>query len=112
MISEQVPNEIQDLNKTEAKVMFSTVHLLHNLLNKHFGFDRADISNMQHYCMHLNEIIKNVKSKKNTLFILKNNILYKQQNGILLLAIPAVIAKGIIFKLHTIQGFHFNSVHL
>ena len=62
--------------------------------------------------MHLNEIIKNVISKKNTLFILKKNILYKQQNGILLLAIPAVIAKGIIFKLHSIQGFHFNSVHL
>ena len=61
--------------------------------------------------MHLNEIIKNVKSMKNTLFILKNKILYKQQNGNLLLAIPPVLAKGIIFKLHSIQGFHFKSVN-
>ena len=30
----------------------------------------------------------------------------------MLLAIPAVIAKGIIFKLHTVQGFDFNSAHL
>ena len=90
----------------------STIHLLHNFLNKNFCFDKADISNMQHHCMHLHRIIKDVKSKINTLFILKNNILYKQQNGNLLLAIPTVLARGIIFKLHSIQGFHFNSIHL
>ena len=49
LISEQVPNQMKDLNKTEAEVTLSTIHLLHNLLNKNFGFDSADISNMQHF---------------------------------------------------------------
>ena len=112
LISEKVPNQIQDLNKTEAKVTLSTIHLLHNLLSKNFGFYRDDISSIQNHCIRLNEIIQSVKHKQNTLFVLKNNILYKQHNEDLLLAIPAVIAKVIIFKLHTVQGFHFNSVHL
>ena len=82
-----------------------SIHLLKNLLSKNLGFDRNDIASMQSNCLHLNEIIDRVKSKGNTLFVLKNNILYKQQGEHLLLAIPAVLAKGIIFKLHTVQGF-------
>ena len=112
MISEKVPNQIQDLNKDEATVTLITIHLLKNLLSKNFVFDRNDIASMQSPCLHLNEIIDSVKSKENTLFVLKNNILYKQQGEHLLLAIPAPLATRIIFKLHTVQGFHFNSVHL
>ena len=82
------------------------------LLNKNFGFDKTDISDMQHHCLYLHGIIKDVKLKKNTAFILVNNILYKEQNGNLLLAIPNFLARGFIFKLHSIQGFHFNSMHL
>ena len=31
---EQVPNQIQDLNKDQAEITLSTLHLLHSLLNK------------------------------------------------------------------------------
>ena len=67
---------------------------------------------MQQHCLHLNGIIKDVKLNRNTDFILKSNILYKKQNENLLLAIPNILARGIIFKLHSTQGFHFNSTHL
>ena len=70
VLLDQLQNQIQDLNKNQAEITLSTIHLLHNLLNKNFGFDKADISNMQHHCLHLHGIIKDVKSKKNTLFIL------------------------------------------
>ena len=70
LISEKVPNQIQDLNKTEAEVTLSTIHLLHNLLSKNFGFYRDDISSIQNHCIHLNEIIQSVKHKQNTLIVL------------------------------------------
>ena len=100
-----MPNQIKDLNKDQAEITLSTLHLLHSILNKNFGFDKTDISDMQHHCLHLHGIIQNT-------FILKNNILFKQQTDNLLLAIPNVLAKGIILKLHSTQGLHFNSTHL
>ena len=37
---DQVPNQIQDLNKDQADITLSTLHLLHSLLNNKFGFDK------------------------------------------------------------------------
>ena len=73
---DQVPNQIQDLNKDQADITLSTLHLLHILLNKNFGFDKADITDMQQHCLHLHGIIKDVKLNRNTDFMLKSNILY------------------------------------
>ena len=118
--SQDVPNTIDKLDKSQEQRALNSVFLLQSLIKKDFGLKKEDIRAMQLHDLTLAAEItrlgktddkdQDLKDKKIKLI---NGILYRMSpSDQLVLCVPPIVAESIATQLHHSNLFHYPAEQL
>ena len=113
--SEEKPSmeNIFALDHRNQNTILQSTTLLNGLLKSGFTSKPSEIQQLQISDLKIRNIFEQTNLGKTNSFLILNKILYKKlKNDSLVLCVPELLGKQIIFDSHTRKGFHFQTHQL